>query len=103
MHNRFLDSARFRAMDDIENHFYLRFTVLDRPGVLSRIAGALGERGISIESVIQKGREHMKSVPIVIMTHAAPEKSLRAALAEIDAMDVVKAPTRMIRVEPEMP
>ena len=103
VHNRFLDSARFRAMDDIENHFYLRFTVLDRPGVLSRIAGALGERGISIESVIQKGREHMKSVPIVIMTHAAPEKSLRAALAEIDAMDVVKAPTRMIRVEPEMP
>jgi hypothetical protein len=45
----------------------------------------------------------MKSVPIVIMTHAAPERDLRAALAKIDAMDVVKAPTRMIRVEPEMP
>ncbi|OGP85075.1 MAG: homoserine dehydrogenase [Deltaproteobacteria bacterium RBG_13_65_10] len=102
VHNRFLDSAHFRPMDDIENHFYLRFTVLDRPGVLSRIAGALGERGISIESVIQKGREHMKSVPIVIVTHAAPEKNLRAALAEIDALDVVKAPTRMIRIEPDL-
>ncbi len=102
VHHRYLDSARFRPMDDIENHFYLRFTVLDRPGVLSRISGALGERGISITSVIQKGREHMKSVPIVIMTHAAPERDLRAALSEIDAMDVVKAPTRMIRVEPDL-
>jgi homoserine dehydrogenase len=103
VHNRFVDQARFRPMDDIENHFYLRFTVLDRPGVLSRIAGALGENDISIESVIQKGREHMKSVPIVVMTHAAPERNLKRALTEIDAMDVVKAPTRMIRVEPELP
>jgi homoserine dehydrogenase len=103
VHNRFVGRGQIRPMDEIENHFYLRFTVPDKPGVLSRISGALGAHEISISSVIQKGREHLRSVPIVIMTHAAPERNLRAALAEIDAMDVVKAPTRMIRVETELP
>jgi homoserine dehydrogenase len=103
IHNRFLTGGQIRGMDDIESHFYLRFTVPDRPGVLSRISGVLGKRDISISSVIQKGRESMRSVPIVIMTHAAPERNLRAALSEIDQMDIVKPPSQMIRIEPNLP
>jgi homoserine dehydrogenase len=71
--------------------------------VLSRISGVLGARDISISSVIQKGRERMRSVPIVIMTHAAPERNLREALAEIDRMEIAKAPSQMIRIELNLP
>src|SRR6185436_16420652 len=47
---------RLRPIEDITSLYYLRFMVLDRPGVLSQIAGVLGHHGISISSVLQKGR-----------------------------------------------
>ncbi len=102
VHNRFLERGQLKPMDEINCHYYLRFTVPDRPGVLSRISGVLGDHDISISSVIQKGREHARHVPIVIMTHAAREKNLREALARIDGSDTVQAPTQMIRVEPDL-
>ena len=55
--------------------------------MLSHIAGALGEHGISIESVLQKGRGHSgKSVPVVVMTHPAQEAAVRRALRAIDEL-----------------
>jgi homoserine dehydrogenase len=72
----------------------------DRPGVLAQVAGILGRHDISIVSVIQKGRAHAAAVPVVMMTHGARERDLRAALAEIDRLPVVAAPTVMLRVEP---
>jgi homoserine dehydrogenase len=79
---------------------YLRFTALDRPGVLGHVAGALGEHGIGIESVIQKGRAGSgDSVPVLVLTHPAREASLRAALERIDALPDVTAPTRLVRIE----
>ena len=44
-------------MDDIETKYYFRFSALDRPGVLSKISGILGENNISIATFIQKARE----------------------------------------------
>jgi len=82
---------------------YLRFTALDRAGVLSRIAGVLGEEGIGIESVIQKGRGHAEaSVPVVVMTHPASEAAVQRALERIDRMADVTAPTRLLRIEEEI-
>jgi homoserine dehydrogenase len=79
---------------------YLCFTALDKPGVLSRLTGVLGEQGIGIESVIQKGRGHASaSVPVVVMTHPAPEAAVRRALERIDALPDVTAPTRLLRIE----
>ncbi|MEZ4504090.1 MAG: homoserine dehydrogenase [Dehalococcoidia bacterium] len=70
--------------------YYLRVTVRDQAGVLARIAGALGEHGISIASVIQfEADEDAHTAELVITTHAAPGESLEAALAEVRAMDVV--------------
>jgi homoserine dehydrogenase len=69
--------------------------------VLSKISGILGSRDISIASVIQKGRQVEGSVPLVMMTHEAREQDVRLALAEIDKLNVVTAPTRLIRVENE--
>jgi homoserine dehydrogenase len=68
------------------------------PGVLSKISGILGKYQISISAVIQKGR-HTNSVPLVMITHDALESSVRKALGEIDNLDVVLAPTVLIRIE----
>ncbi|MBW1981030.1 MAG: homoserine dehydrogenase [Deltaproteobacteria bacterium] len=88
-----------KPMEELVINYYFRFSAVDRPGVLSKIAGILGKHDISIASVIQKGRRAKGSVPLVMMTHEAREKDVRLALAEIDKLKVVTAPTRLIRVE----
>ena len=90
---------RLRPIEEIATLYYLRFMVLDRPGVLSQIAGVLGHQGISISSVLQKGRKDGQTVPVVIMTHTATERSVQAALREIDRMAFISEPTTLIRVE----
>jgi homoserine dehydrogenase len=87
-------------LGEIRASCYLRFTALDRPGVLGHLAGVLGEHQIGIESVIQKGRgEAERSVPVLVKTHPAPEAAVRRALEVIDALPDVTARTRMIRIE----
>ena len=88
-----------RPMDSIRSCYYLRVMAQDRPGVLSRVAGILGENNISIASVLQKERAAKEAVPVVMMSHEAQEKDMRAALAAIDRLRVVAMPTTMIRVE----
>ena len=88
-----------KPMGEIVSKYCLRFSTLDKPGVLAKIAGALGLHGISIESMIQKGRSKGETVPIVIMTHEAQEKDVRAALAEIDELDFIREKSNLIRIE----
>ena len=90
---------RIRSMENITSLYYIRFMVLDRPGVLSQIAGVLGQQGISISSVLQKGRKEGQTVPVVIMTHTAQERQVQDALREIDGMAFISEPTTLIRVE----
>jgi homoserine dehydrogenase len=91
--------VRLRRMEEINSLYYLRFMVLDRPGVLSQIAGVLGEHGISIWSVLQQGRKEGQTVPVVIMTHTASEREVQASLRDIDRMPFISNPTMLIRVE----
>ena len=88
-----------KPMDDLISEYYLRFMVVDRPGVLAKISGILGRHQISIASVIQREREHGASVPIVIRTHEARERDLRRALQQIDRLAVVRAKSVVIRIE----
>ncbi len=90
-----------RAMDEIRSAYYLRVMAMDRPGVLAQVAGILGGNDISLVSVLQKGRARGGAVPVVMMTHEARERDMRAALSAIDALPVVQGPTAMIRVEAE--
>jgi homoserine dehydrogenase len=87
-------------LGELHGRAYLCFTAEDRPGVLGQIATALGEHGIGIESVIQQ-RASSKAgvVPVVVLTHPAREGALRRALERIDALPVVSARTRLIRIE----
>jgi homoserine dehydrogenase len=88
-----------QPMDDVRTCYYLRVMAQDRPGVLSRITGVLGDNDISIASMIQKGRGGHEAVPVVMMTHEAREKDMRRALGDIDHLPDVASPTMMIRVE----
>jgi homoserine dehydrogenase len=90
---------RVRKMQDIRSMYYFRFTALDRPGVLSKISGILGDNDISIASVIQKGRRVGGAVPVIILTHMAREKDILRAVQEIDRLPVVAERTFFIRVE----
>jgi homoserine dehydrogenase len=73
--------------------------VLDRPGVLAKIASVLGRHNISIAQVWQRSRDFKNTVPIFLLTHGAQEKNLVKAVAEIDKLSVVKGKTFYLRIE----
>ncbi len=80
---------------DIRSRYYLRFGVRDQPGVLGQLMTILGAHGVSIAQVIQQAGD---PVLVIVLTHEAREGDMRAALAEIDALAVVLAKTRVIRI-----
>jgi homoserine dehydrogenase len=97
-----LSEPHIIPMEDVVTNYYLRFSALDRPGVLSTVSGVLAKYGISILSVVQKGRRLAGGgVPIVMMTHEAKEEGMRKALQEIDALPIMAGRTQLIRVEDE--
>jgi homoserine dehydrogenase len=85
-------------ISETQSCYYLRLHVLDRPGVLARISTILGQHNISIESLIQKDARKALA-PIAIITDDIVEKSLVAAITELEALDEVVGPVRRIRVE----
>lgn len=89
-----------KNIDDIKSSFYLRFLALDKPGVLSKIAGVLGKYNISISAAIQPGAYSPNDVvPLVFMTHETVGRHISDAVKEIDSMEYVKSKTVVIRVE----
>jgi homoserine dehydrogenase len=90
-----------KKIDTLESQYYMRFTTVDKPGVLGHICSVLGQNNLSIASVIQKAvAEHEEnSVPIVLMTHTCSEGDVHRALQQIDALDSVRDKTQVIRVE----
>jgi homoserine dehydrogenase len=97
-----MEEIKLIPMEEIETKYYFRFSVVDRPGVLSKISGILGENNISIATVIQKARIENSAVPIVMTTYKAKEKNVREALKKIDKLDIVLDKTILIRIEDEL-
>ena len=93
------DRIRIQPMEELECAYYFRFSALDSPGVLSKIAGILGEQSISISSVIQQGREINGSVPIVMLTHVAQESNVQKAISLLDDLDILTSKTVIVRVQ----
>ncbi len=85
---------------DVRTRYYLRFQVHDRPGVLARLAGALGDASVSIEQMIQEGGAGSSGLPveIVMLTHEALERDVQRALRTIAESDVAAGAPRLIRV-----
>ena len=82
---------------DIRSKYYLRFGVVDQPGVLGQLMTILGAHSVSIEQVVQETKA-TNPVQVVVLTHEAREGDMRSALAEIDRLNVVKSPARVIRI-----
>ncbi len=93
------DVIGMKKMDDIKTRYYVRFSAIDKPGVLAKISGILGKNKISIANVTQKQRKTAKVVPIVMMTHEAFESNMAKALKEIDGLGIIKKRSVLIRVE----
>ncbi len=81
-----------------EGEYYIRLEVVDRPGVLGKISTVLGSYGVSIASVVQRGRGE-RVVPLVLITHKVERKKLDLALEEIKKFDVVEEVASILRVE----
>jgi len=93
------EGGAFGDINQSELRYYLSLLVKDHPGVLEQIARILAAEKISISSVIQKERDLQGgSVPLILLTHEAVEKSVRTALAAAQKLDVVEK-TRFIRME----
>ena len=93
------NTLALKSIEDIEARYYLRFSVIDQPGVLAAIASALGQQGISIASVMQKELDHPEYVPVIFLTHQARERAVRAAVAEVERAPFVRCKTQLIRIE----
>lgn len=89
------------SMDEVRTRYYLRLRVADRAGVLAAITTVLGATyGISIASIIQKEtHEHDQTAELVIMTHEAREADMRAAIAQVAALDAIAEIGNFLRVE----
>jgi homoserine dehydrogenase len=86
-------------IDEVVSRYYVRLSVVDKPGTLARIAAILGQARIGISSVIQPEGHEGESVPLILMIHDATNAAMLKALDQIRRLGVVKAPPIMIRVE----
>jgi homoserine dehydrogenase len=98
-----LEDAERVPMQRHEGGYYVRLAVVDRPGSMASIAARMGERKISLEAIMQKrpakGAPFSEIAPVVLITHATTEASIREALALAVADGVVKEKPQVIRIE----
>ena len=88
------------SMDEVETGYYLRLSVVDKPGVLAHVTGILSNKGISIQAVMQQEVSTEEGgVPVVILTHTVLEKEMNAALVEIEALPEISEKVVRIRME----
>ena len=92
-------TARSCRLDEVVSHYYVRFSVVDKPGTLAKIAAIFGGGNIGISSVIQPEGHEGESVPLIFMIHDATNAAMRKALGKICQAAVVKGKPVMIRVE----
>lgn len=84
--------------ESMRGGYYVRLMVIDRPGVLADVTAIMRDQNISLESMVQRGRDPYEKVPVALTTHEVDEASMRKALADIAKLDAVQEPPAMIRV-----
>ena len=94
-----LDDAPAMPMAHHVGPYYLRLMVLDQPGVIADVTGVLRDEGISLASMLQRGRAPGEAVPVVLVTHDCREARMQAAMARIEALGAVVEPPMLIRIE----
>ncbi len=87
------------AMENHKGAYYIRLMVIDRPGVMADVTAALRDEQVSVEALLQRGRNPGDVVPVVLTTHETDEAAMRRTLARIAEFDSVVEAPRMIRIE----
>ena len=87
---------RLPIVSDVTSSFYLHLAVADRPGVLAGVAQVLGDKDVSVKSVVQRGSG--EDTRLVMVIHECLESRFSAALEAIEELDVLRSPPRSIRV-----
>ncbi|MDQ6960597.1 MAG: homoserine dehydrogenase [Mariprofundaceae bacterium] len=87
------------SMADVQCEYYLRLMVKDEPGVIASITSILADHRISLEAVMQKERNVMHAVPVVMLTHETSEGNLQAAISRITTLPSVEEETLILRKE----
>jgi homoserine dehydrogenase len=91
-----------RAMSSLRTRYFVRLLTVDRPGVMAAVATVLGDRGISLASVVQKEIVELSdagpAAEIVLTTHLANEAAVQDALATLGRMNVIKTIGALYRV-----
>lgn len=105
-----LQPYRQAAMRAHEGGYYVRLSVFDRPGAFAAIAQRMAERGISLESIVQRRRAPRSAAPenpmpvepqpVILITYATAEAAIKEALAVITADGHIVREPKMIRIEP---
>jgi homoserine dehydrogenase len=86
-------------MSEALTRYHVALDVADRPGVLAPVAEAFARHDVSIQAVRQEG--HGDDANLVIVTHTARESALAATVADLSAMEAVRAVDSVLRVEGE--
>ena len=87
-------------MDEVQSAYYLRLRASDKPGVLADVTKILGDRGISIDAMMQKEPdENETQADIVILTHVTVERNMNAAITAIEALEAISGKVVRIRME----
>ena len=95
-----LTDLRVLPMEEVKTAYYLRLQAADRPGVLADVASILGDRGISIEAVVQKEPlPDVQFVPLILLTHRVSERQMNEAIARIEDLESITGSVTRIRVE----
>jgi homoserine dehydrogenase len=93
------EQKKVRTVDETISKFYIVLDVIDRPGVLAKIAQVFGKHGVSINSMIQKQTDIKEMAKLIFITHEAANKDLYKSVDELSGLDVVDRVANTIRVE----
>jgi homoserine dehydrogenase len=92
-------NGRVAAMDQIVSRYYVRLSIVDKPGVLAKVTAIFADAKIGISSVFQPEGHEGESVPLILMLHDAPNAAMRKALNKISKLPAVKGRPVMFRME----
>ncbi len=93
------ESKKFKPIDDTVSKFYILMDVVDKPGVLAKIAEVFGNNLVSINSMVQKQADKERSARLIFITHEVINKNLYKSIGEISKLDIVNRVLSIIRVE----
>ena len=93
------NKLKFENIDDRTFSAYLRFEVIDKPGVLSNITNIFSKNKVSIKRLIQNPDKNKKSSSIIVITHKSKDRFLNKIIKEVSKKKYIKKKPKLIRID----